>query len=292
MDEIFQNLEDNIIVYNDNDIRIIIDKNEKIWFNVKDVLITLGYKDYRGTLKAQLDRKYVKMKKDINGYKDAYQPRSLYVSEPGFYKLITRSRLPVAKRFTDWVYEDLLPTVRKYGKYTQKKELENEMKELSKKIKVLTKQNEIYKNELTKEKYPDGGVFYVVDYTKDFGYPVYRIGKTKNMKTRKAAYTTHLGIKRKMVITIEVENPTQVETCMRSLLYDHRYKNKKDFYECNLEIIEECLDECLETIKKRKKQIGGGNIYLDTIDKLIHGTTNKINKINAKVCKINKILYG
>ena len=291
MDEIFENLDDNMIEYDGNDIRIIIDNNDKLWFNVKDVILTLEYKNYRDVIKTKLDRKYVKMKKDIDADKDAYQPLSLYVSEPGFYKLIARSRLPAAKRFTDWVYENLLPTLRKYGKYTLKKELNNEMVELSNKINVLTKQNEIYKNELTKEKYPCGGVFYVINYTEDFGYPVYRIGKTDNMKTRKAAYTTHSGVKRSMVITIQVENPVQVETCMRSLLYDYRYKNRKDFYECDLQIIEECL----ETIKRRKnktKQQTGGSNNLDTIDKIISETSDRMDKINAKICKIDKILYG
>lgn len=41
----------------------------------------------------------------------------LTVKEPGFYKLIFRSRKPVAKRFQRWVFHDVLPTIRKTGKY-------------------------------------------------------------------------------------------------------------------------------------------------------------------------------
>lgn len=109
MEEIFKDLDNNLITYEDNDIEIIIDNKERIWFKVKDVLLMLGYKDYRYVVKNQLERKYVKVKKDIDGEKDNYQSRSLFVSEPGFYKLITRSKLPAAVKFTDWVYEELLP---------------------------------------------------------------------------------------------------------------------------------------------------------------------------------------
>ncbi|MBW4603988.1 MAG: hypothetical protein KME29_31590 [Calothrix sp. FI2-JRJ7] len=37
--------------------------------------------------------------------------------EPGLYYLIGRSNSPVAEPFQDWLYEDVIPTIRKTGKY-------------------------------------------------------------------------------------------------------------------------------------------------------------------------------
>jgi prophage antirepressor-like protein len=41
----------------------------------------------------------------------------LTVYEAGLYRLIFKSRKPEAKRFRDWVFGDVLPSIRKYGAY-------------------------------------------------------------------------------------------------------------------------------------------------------------------------------
>lgn len=40
------------------------------------------------------------------------------VSEPGLYRLIARSEKPQAEVFMDWVFDEVLPTIRKTGGYT------------------------------------------------------------------------------------------------------------------------------------------------------------------------------
>ncbi|MGH2416380.1 MAG: BRO-N domain-containing protein, partial [Microcystaceae cyanobacterium] len=42
----------------------------------------------------------------------------LTVTEPGLYRLIFKSRKPVAKRFQRWVFHEVLPSIRKTGSYT------------------------------------------------------------------------------------------------------------------------------------------------------------------------------
>lgn len=41
----------------------------------------------------------------------------LTVTEPGLYRLIFKSRKPVAKRFQRWVFHDVLPSIRQTGNY-------------------------------------------------------------------------------------------------------------------------------------------------------------------------------
>jgi BRO family, N-terminal domain len=41
----------------------------------------------------------------------------LEMTEPGLYRLIFKSRKPVAKRFQRWVLHEVLPSIRKTGKY-------------------------------------------------------------------------------------------------------------------------------------------------------------------------------
>lgn len=39
------------------------------------------------------------------------------ISEPGLYQLAGESKLPSAGPFQDWVYEQVLPSIRKHGAY-------------------------------------------------------------------------------------------------------------------------------------------------------------------------------
>ena len=40
---------------------------------------------------------------------------TFYINEPGFYELVFRSKLPAAKMFRQWVFSEVLPSIRKYG---------------------------------------------------------------------------------------------------------------------------------------------------------------------------------
>ncbi len=44
-----------------------------------------------------------------------------FISEGNLYRLITHSKLPVAEKFEIWVFDEVLPTLRKQGTYTIKK---------------------------------------------------------------------------------------------------------------------------------------------------------------------------
>ena len=47
------------------------------------------------------------------------------VTEPGLYKLVMRSNKPQAERFTDWIAEEVLPSIRKHGMYAEDEILDN-----------------------------------------------------------------------------------------------------------------------------------------------------------------------
>ncbi|QEI03566.1 BRO-B [Spodoptera cosmioides nucleopolyhedrovirus] len=47
-----------------------------------------------------------------------WQPHTVFISEAGVYALIMRSKLPAAEEFQRWLFEEVLPELRKNGKYT------------------------------------------------------------------------------------------------------------------------------------------------------------------------------
>lgn len=52
-----------------------------------------------------------------------------YISEGNLYRLIVRSRLPKAQEFEEWVFDGILPTIRKYGIYATPETLEKFMRD-------------------------------------------------------------------------------------------------------------------------------------------------------------------
>lgn len=55
------------------------------------------------------------------------QPHTIFVNEAGLYSLVLASKLPAAVAFKDWICEDVLPSIRKYGRYSFDQDLRNEL---------------------------------------------------------------------------------------------------------------------------------------------------------------------
>ena len=62
------------------------------------------------------------------------------------------------------------------------------------------------------------------------------------------------------------------------MLYEYRYKNRKDFYICKLSVIKKAFNNCIKSIKNMN-QVGGGINEIEILN-------NKINKLNKKILKI------
>lgn len=100
--------------FHGNDVRVLTDQDNAPWFIAKDICDVLGTdtKD----LRAILDADEIANLDSIEVHHTAGRA-PLIVSESGFYKLVMRSRKPVAKEFQRWVTRDVLPSIRKHGAY-------------------------------------------------------------------------------------------------------------------------------------------------------------------------------
>lgn len=131
----------------------IVEINGEPWLVGKDVAFVLGYKDTDQALRIHVPDKF-KLTRRING---SGQTRNMtLINEAGLYKLIMRSKLPNAEKFSDWCCGEVLPSIRKTGMYvTEQKKYElinnpdaiieicNQWKQEIEKNKQLTKENEI-----------------------------------------------------------------------------------------------------------------------------------------------------
>jgi prophage antirepressor-like protein len=284
MKNILETLDENYILFENKSINVIIDNSDKLWFNYNQLAKSIGYSDPKGALKKHTNKKdRIQLKYINHSINIKQQPQTLYLSEPGMYKLMLKSRMKKAEIFADWITNDVLPSIRKYGYYKMKKSYEGEKTELLEKINYLEKQQKLMKNDLKKNKFPKGGVVYIIDYSDEYENEegVFRLGKTDNMNKRKKIYDTHMLHNKQVIIKEMTDKPLQLENCIRSMLYDYRYKNKKDFYVCKKSVINKAFNNCIKSIKNMNQK-GGGSI----INKL----QNKVNKLDKKIIKVNQLL--
>lgn len=114
-------------MFNGEDIRMSVDDNKNVWFVADDVVKILGYtKDTSSVIKQHCNKVYDT--KDLEDGKElakkivvkdsvGRQQSMIAISEPDLYRLIMRSHMPEARSFEKWVVEDVLPSIRKTGKY-------------------------------------------------------------------------------------------------------------------------------------------------------------------------------
>ncbi|CAB4024614.1 toxin Bro [Paramuricea clavata] len=94
----------------------------EVLFYAKDVAESLGYADTKRAVQ-KLVRKQNKVsvyelrKGDKSPPFKKCHPQMILLYEPGLYQLICTSRLPIAEDFQDWVFKEILPSIRKTGLY-------------------------------------------------------------------------------------------------------------------------------------------------------------------------------
>ena len=133
------------------ELKSFIDKQQNVWFRGKDVAEILGFKDSVNALKrhVSLENKMIQLiqpkswggvsppqqneirgvkttpqqSKSVGGVKTTPQQNDTkgkyctFINEPGFYELVFGSKLEFAKKFRQWVFNTVLPSIRKYGQY-------------------------------------------------------------------------------------------------------------------------------------------------------------------------------
>lgn len=169
------------------------------------------------------------------------EQNTTFLTEQGLYKLLMKSRKPIAEQFQDWVCE-VIEEIRKRGKYDLEEQLK--MKELE-----LTK----YKEKIYEEIEKTGHVYVI---KMDGGY---KVGKTKDavIKRVKGMQTANVN---NIVILLDYEcsNADLLEKCVHYILERYRCNNNREFFDCNVDYIIEVvniLGGVIDTLKSMYQHI-------------------------------------
>ncbi len=106
----------NFTFHNDYNVRII-DINGEFWFVATDVANALDYRD-AGNMVRNLDD----VERGTHNMSTPSGDQNLsIINDSGLYSAILKSRKPEAKKFKKWITSEVLPAIRKTGKFVTTK---------------------------------------------------------------------------------------------------------------------------------------------------------------------------
>ena len=107
----------------------ILEINEKDYFQAVQCASILGYSNPRSALKRHAKYAFKHKVKTLGGVQEA-----IFIPESDLFRLIVHSKLPYAKKFEKWVFNEILPSIRSKGVYATDKVIEEGLKEERKQL--------------------------------------------------------------------------------------------------------------------------------------------------------------
>lgn len=98
-----------------------LEENGVVLFSATDVARALGYSNPYDAIarhcKGVVKREGVSRTTNQHGTTTEQSAEMSFIPESDLYRLVFSSKLPTAEKFTDWVTEEVLPSIRKHGAY-------------------------------------------------------------------------------------------------------------------------------------------------------------------------------
>ena len=219
-----------------NDDFVINLENVAKWLNCKKFTIN---DTIRNTYQINID---YKISKSIN-QKSTGRPREEITITPNCFKrLCMMSRTEKAEEVRSY-FIALEDHINKYKGYI--------IEGLNKKISKY--ETELKPTEIKNE----SGSIYVLKTTESIEN-VYKLGKTKNFKSRLQTHQTSHPEKLDIAYVYETDMIDEVESCLKNLLKTKAYRKRKEFYEIDIDILKILIKtcECMTlTIRRKTKDI-------------------------------------
>jgi prophage antirepressor-like protein len=261
------NIYQNIIDINGNKLIVLNDNDNKIWFSIRQILSILEYKNVRKEIqRIDINKKEIltleKLLKIVPKYNQIeynnyIQSHMKMISEAGLFMLLDKSEKPKALELKRLLFTDVLPSIRKTGKFSVNSEDKAKLKKLTKRLHLIQKEQSIHSK--TKKQYNNvsgKGFIYIlkIKIMKEGNIEIcYKIGYATDLTKRLATYKT--GNPDVELVYQENVNVSkkELEKCVLNLNILKKLSSKNEII-CNKplkDIIEE-IKECKKFINKSK----------------------------------------
>ena len=110
-----------------------IDENGKVLFCAKDVAVSLSYKDPTNAIKQHCRGVVKRHLIDELGRKQLAN----FIPEGDIYRLAAKSELPGADAFESWIFDEVLPSIRKTGEYVSSRKAQQRLGEVNSAARII-----------------------------------------------------------------------------------------------------------------------------------------------------------
>jgi prophage antirepressor-like protein len=112
---------------------VFIDSQKRVWIHAARACIILGMKNPTLAVQRHVSpnhRRQISVGVGMPAW---------YVTEPGFYQLVFKSKTDIAEKFRDWVFEEVLPAIRKDGGYISPSATKEQLEALQKQVDIYSR---------------------------------------------------------------------------------------------------------------------------------------------------------
>ena len=276
-----EKLNEIFLKYSNKTIIVILDKNNKPWFNAFHISMILKYKKPRNTIKQLVDKEYIKnLKHIVKNYKVYHnaKPDSLFINESGVYALLLRSKKKAAKKFYKWVVEKVLPSIRTKGYYELEATMQSKVDELNKQLDEKNQRIKILENNQSTKHITKGKYIYIIKSADNKiitlnSIDTYKLGKTIKFNPRMNTINTSTKDNALVLYRAKIDDISAVENCIKGLLSKQVYRSNKEYYIITLKEAIKVIKSCIKLTKS--KLISEDKFYKNFINK----SSNKVKRI-------------
>lgn len=161
-----------------------VDDGGQVLFCGKDVAAALGYSNHNDAVKRHCKGVVKRYPLQTSGGVQEVG----FITEPDLYRLVTHSKLPSAQRFEAWVFEEVLPAIRRNGGYMAARPGETREQLLARALIVAASDGTCLVGELAKMMRQNGvevGQNRLFAWLREDGY-LGRSGSNRNVPTQRA----------------------------------------------------------------------------------------------------------
>lgn len=238
-------IKEDLFIFMGNVVSIVRDEDNEPWFKGNDVTKILEYSDSDQSVRKFVDETDKRVYGDLDpvfasGSKslNKFSKKAMFINESGMYSLIFKSEMKEAKKFQKWVTSEVLPSIRKTGKYIQH-----------------TIANKFCGYDL--EPYHEKYCAYILN----IGNGLYKFGRTADIRERFGNHKhTYPGFKVVKIFTfIDYNNSKKMEYALKSITKRNKIRVKvkgkgielfepTDEYKIN-DLLEEINDYCSDIVQ-------------------------------------------
>lgn len=247
-------------IYDHENLFVIIDLHDKVWFSGNDIARILEYKAPKKIIEKYVpsNLKITYENIDIHNkiYSKSYQNKSIFIDEAGLFRLIFKSKQNKAIEFQNWVTDIVLPKLRHEGYIILKQKIEllqNKIIKIRNENKLLVNENNYLTNK-TQYIPSNKGFIYIIQVktTRKGKYKIcYKLGHTKNLKKRLTKYRTgNPNVKLISYFSLKNVNSELVEKCSKAVLKYKELKKNNEIYCTSLKNIYKIISSCIDNMEE------------------------------------------